>query len=239
VEVKSYINNLDWLAHPDLYKAIELIFDVFRPMFERCVRKKLLSRDLQVIVKAANYNIKPLSNPFEGNWHVEGMSHEHIVATGIYYYSTSPCLRDDKLEFRVASKGVEATPIGAVQTSEGRCLVFKNYVQHRVSGIVNKSKDSVGTRKILTFFLVDPAIPIVSTQHVPEQQWERNLPRLMACLDDIVLASIGRNMPPEILFDIMKWAKWGFTKEEALQHWLNLIEERKPKPIRPHMYLMD
>jgi hypothetical protein len=37
---------------------------------------------------------------YEGNWHVEGMKHENIVASGIYYYSTTPNLPDTCLAFR-------------------------------------------------------------------------------------------------------------------------------------------
>jgi len=37
---------------------------------------------------------------YEGVWHVEGMSHEHIIASAIYYYSTSPNVRGPGLSFR-------------------------------------------------------------------------------------------------------------------------------------------
>lgn len=40
-----------------------------------------------------------MESAYEGGWHVEGMSHEHIIASGIYYYSTSPWLKDAALEF--------------------------------------------------------------------------------------------------------------------------------------------
>lgn len=59
----------------------------------------LTNKRLQVIVKAANYVLQP-GESYEGSWHVEGMPHEHIVASGIYYYSTTPNLSRSALVFR-------------------------------------------------------------------------------------------------------------------------------------------
>lgn len=38
-----------------------------------------------MIVKAANYVISERQQ-YEGNWHVEGVPSENIIASGIYYY---------------------------------------------------------------------------------------------------------------------------------------------------------
>jgi hypothetical protein len=62
-------------------------------------KKPLHGRRLQVIVKAANYVLQP-GQTHEGSWHVEGMRHERIAASGIYYYSTTPNLPDSALYFR-------------------------------------------------------------------------------------------------------------------------------------------
>jgi hypothetical protein len=53
-----------------------------------------------VITKACNYVLKP-GQTYEGVWHKEGMQHEHIIASAIYYYQNSPCLEDSGLAFRV------------------------------------------------------------------------------------------------------------------------------------------
>ena len=37
----------------------------------------------QVITKIVDYELEP-GQSYEGVWHVEGMSHERIVATGLY-----------------------------------------------------------------------------------------------------------------------------------------------------------
>jgi hypothetical protein len=63
------------------------------------VGKPLRERPLQVIVKAANYILKP-GDKYAGKWHVEGMKHERIVASGIYYYHTTPNLAQSCLCFR-------------------------------------------------------------------------------------------------------------------------------------------
>lgn len=35
------------------------------------------------------------------NFDIEGMTHEHILVSALYYYSTSPHLEDQGLSFRV------------------------------------------------------------------------------------------------------------------------------------------
>ncbi|KAG6542148.1 hypothetical protein Mapa_016450 [Marchantia paleacea] len=262
VKIQTYINNLEEGPNGDLYRAIELMFELFLPMFENVVSSNvddmmLRSRNLQVIVKAANYLIQPTSQVYEGSWHVEGMSHEHIYATGIYYYSTSPFLKDGGLEFRRPRDQESDYPaimdyswdmqeelgddfpqldglqeninLGAVPTVEDRLLVFPNGLQHKVSSIVNTSKDQVGTRKIFVFFLVDPNKEIVSTKHVPEQQWERIMPKQLELMSLVANRLTGKRIPPAIINEIVSRAKRGMTMEEARRHRLELMKERKYK----------
>ncbi|KAL7746244.1 hypothetical protein RI367_008385 [Sorochytrium milnesiophthora] len=99
--VASYINNLDESHYPDLYRAVPQILSLFIPMFEKTLKKSLRQRRIQVIVKAANYQLKP-GQSHEGVWHVEGMSHEGIAASGIYYYDCSQDIKDKGLSFRRA-----------------------------------------------------------------------------------------------------------------------------------------
>jgi hypothetical protein len=166
VEIVSYINNLDRRRHGELYDTIASVFRLFLPLFAQVFTAgALYGRRLQVIVKAANYIVAPGAS-YEGSWHVEGMQHECIEASGIYYYSTTPnlsdsCLafrdkRDDDLSDRQASYNTWFNiNLGKVDTPEGRCLVFRNWLQHRVKGVENKSSEP-GVRKILCFFLVNP-----------------------------------------------------------------------------------
>ncbi|KAK7693628.1 hypothetical protein QCA50_003197 [Cerrena zonata] len=57
------------------------------------------NQKLKVIVKAANYILKP-GQEYEGSWHMEGMPHERVVASAIYYYSADPSLSDEGLGIR-------------------------------------------------------------------------------------------------------------------------------------------
>ncbi len=82
-------------------------------------------------------------------WHVEGMPSEKIVASIIYYYSTSDSLKGAGLSFRrlktereienLMESGADrdiydASPevhLGTVPTEVGRVLVFPNNLQHK------------------------------------------------------------------------------------------------------------
>ncbi|KAL3691664.1 hypothetical protein R1sor_005315 [Riccia sorocarpa] len=233
VKIETYINNLDEKQHEHLYRGIELLFQIFRTI------------------------IQPKGHVYEGTWHVEGMSHECIVASGIYYYSTSSYLKDSGLEFRRERNEYKDYPsiaeyhwsmqermgdqfpnlhgltmnvhLGTVPTVEDRLIVFSNDLQHKVSRIENTSQDQVGTRKILVFFLVDPDEEIVSTRHVPPQQWERSVPQLVNLMCLVVKRVTGKFFPLPLVQEIMSRAKSGLTLAEARRHRLGLMRERKYK----------
>ncbi|KAJ1960083.1 hypothetical protein GGI12_003993 [Dipsacomyces acuminosporus] len=60
----------------------------------------LRGRRLQAIVKMSNIELTPDNPVYEGgNWHVEAMANERIIATGIYYYDVEN-ITESKLEFR-------------------------------------------------------------------------------------------------------------------------------------------
>lgn len=63
------------------------------------VRSAFAGRDLKVIVKASNYVLGP-GDSYEGSWHIEGMPHEQIVASVIYYYDTDSAIVDQGLGLR-------------------------------------------------------------------------------------------------------------------------------------------
>lgn len=146
---------------------------------------------LQVIVKLATVHLTPDEPEYPGgSWHVEGMLNERIVSTGIYYWD-SENITESRLGFRAAlddphyeqndDTGVREVygledeaalnqVLGSVATPAGRCLAFPNVLQHRVDGFRLADPARPGHRKILAFFLVDPAEQIVSTSDVPPQQ---------------------------------------------------------------------
>jgi hypothetical protein len=203
VSIESYINNLNREKYPELYVDIAQVFQAMLPLYEEILSCSLRSQTLQVIVKAAYYFIPPGEN-YEGeltslslfhlsrlpslplgSWHVEGMSHENIVASGIYYISASDNIDKNYLEFRTlndekmyydethrAGEEIELVEeIGVVETSPGKILVWDNDLQHKVGPLaVSTVESTAGIRKILCFFLVSPKKRIVSTKIVPEQQ---------------------------------------------------------------------
>lgn len=109
----SYINNLPMNgANDSLYRSLEDLFALFLPMFQATYAyvgavhfpeqdeiendgsvdehyepdheaASLLGKKLRVVCKIADYVLKH-GDTFDGVWHVEGMSHESIVMTGLY-----------------------------------------------------------------------------------------------------------------------------------------------------------
>ncbi|TFK27628.1 hypothetical protein FA15DRAFT_666299 [Coprinopsis marcescibilis] len=157
-----------------------------------------LGRPLQVIVKLANIELTPEKPTYDGgSWHVEGKFNEHIVATAIYYYSSSN-ITSSSLAFRQLSDVVAANNIhyeqgqhdwfhlvfgcedeksslqdvGSVNTKEGRLITFPNILQHKVQPFSLEDETKPGHRKILALFLVDPHVRVISTACVPAQQRE-------------------------------------------------------------------
>ncbi|KAL7748569.1 hypothetical protein RI367_005980 [Sorochytrium milnesiophthora] len=117
VSAASYINNLDESRYSDLYRAIPQILSLFIPMFEATLKTSLRQRRIQVIVKAVNYQLKP-GQSHEGVWRVEGMTHESIMASGIYYYDCSPDIKDKGLSFRRARDAEADFPYGPAALEE-------------------------------------------------------------------------------------------------------------------------
>eukprot|EP01088_Endostelium_zonatum_P004025 TRINITY_DN1522_c0_g2_i1.p1 TRINITY_DN1522_c0_g2~~TRINITY_DN1522_c0_g2_i1.p1 ORF type:complete len:633 (-),score=168.83 TRINITY_DN1522_c0_g2_i1:31-1929(-) len=252
VEIDSYINGLDQNKYGHIYKTLAEVFQYFLPLIKSVVEKTRPIKfdeqevNLQVITKAANYILKP-GEKYKGSWHVEGVPQEHIIASGIYYYSIDKSLKPDAtLLFRArrqnetdyAARGEAAQDepfsinLGYVPTTQGRGVAFENlYLQHKVRGMKNNG-DETGTRKILCFFVVDPKNRIVSTRDVPEQRWDKVKKETgyALCMVNKRLGEgvrEGGYLPVEILERIMRWAKWGFTKEEAEEHRRKLMHERK------------
>jgi len=202
----------------------------------------LKGRDLQVIVKLANIILTPDKPEYDGGvWHVEGMENEHIVASGIYYYDVEN-VTDSFLAFRQA---VQEPPyeqndlkapaqlfglpdaatlnqrLGQVLTCGGRCLAFPNILQHRVSPFSLEDRTRPGHRKILVFFLVDPARRILSTSHVPPQQSSWFADSLQKLLWE------AGKLPPELTDHIVSFLDWPMKLDEAKVHREALMKERK------------
>ena len=212
--VKGDINNLDRASNEPLYACLASLFEVMLPHFEATVGygrdfsarvsertspvrevstpAALHNRELQVITKIVDYELKE-GQRHEGVWHVEGMSHEHIVATGVYIAGRTPTVHGGSLMFQRGFTVSEAEavndslqrnrfwlrevrdllssnllPLGHLGTPAGRFVVFPNSHVHKVSTMM--AKGGAGKRRIVVFWLVDPEVHIVSTREVPPQQ---------------------------------------------------------------------
>ena len=193
---------------PTVYELIAEIFGRFVPMFESiCSRLKnnftdedkssefksipLRNRKLQVVTKLVEYRVNKQEG-FDGVWHVEGMSHENVLATGLCIIKRDAnfmgadiafkrYLFDEEANDLISSTvqnasrptekmdGGDVRPLGTVKTPAGRAMVWPNSHIHKVSNMDSiDGKDA--TRRILVFWLVNPEAPIVSTANVPKQQ---------------------------------------------------------------------
>lgn len=147
------------------------------------------NKRLQVIVKLTEYEFKP-NDFFDGVWHYEGMSHENIVMTGLFYPYTDERLRGQGIEFKRQFTDKEAqviagsvpqerpkwleeqiangfTPLGHITTETSKLIVFPNCHAHRVMRIENPTNE-VLKRRLLAFFVIDPMKRIESTlEHPP------------------------------------------------------------------------
>ncbi|KAF5660946.1 hypothetical protein FCIRC_11999 [Fusarium circinatum] len=204
------------------------------------------SSQIQVIVKLANIHLTPEKPAYDGgSWHTEGLLNEHIVSTALYYYD-SENITDCTLDFRTCADKedlagdisyeqhwhdpIERTfdltqggsifqDIGSVLTKAGRAIFFPNVLQHHVSQFRLADPTKSGHRKILALFLVDPAIPIISTSNVPPQQkhWWTSLSGL---------DSGCGVMPPELVKKVVDYSEWPIDLEEAKKVRLDLMKER-------------
>lgn len=108
--------------------------------------------------------------------------------------------------------------IGSVLTKQGRAVFFPNTYQHKVQPFSLADKSKPGHRKVLALFLVDPAIPIISTANVPPQQrhwWP----------GEKHLRSSGR-VPPEVGDMILENADYVMGRREAEEMRRELMAER-------------
>ncbi len=151
----------------------------------------LRGRRIQVVPKLVQYEIDGEAD-FEGVWHVEGMSHEHILGTVVYVLDRSPNLEGGTLRFKRGYTRNEAgrlfwtipqcrprpvnewvdtatLPVGSLDTPADRVLAFANSHIHKLTPLHSPSGERL-TRRIVVFWLVDPATPVLSTNEVPPQQ---------------------------------------------------------------------
>ena len=209
----SPINNLDADKYPKLRQALEKTFTAMVPGFENVFqyietavydadfqigdgvdsyevapKRSFRNSTLQAVVKVADYEFAP-GAVFSGVWHYEGMSHENIAMTGLFYPYTDESLTGGGLEFKRQYTDAEANkllygvaqsrppwlnevieeafvPLGWTSTETGKLMVFPNCHAHRVLEMVNNTSETL-RRRLVVFFVVDPDKPIKSSAKYP------------------------------------------------------------------------
>jgi len=152
--------------------------------------RSLRGRTVQVITKIVEYSLAE-GETFEGVWHVEGMSHEHILATGVWTLHRDPGLEGGDLRFKRAYTKEEAgalfwniaqvrptsiediageghVPVGSVATEAGCGFVFPNSHVHKLTTLSPSAQPA--TRQVIVFWLVDPEVTITGMEDVPLPQ---------------------------------------------------------------------
>jgi hypothetical protein len=202
------------------------------------IQQKLTGRKLQVIVKMSNIVLTPDNPTYEGGeWHLEGTRNEDMIATGLYYYDIENISRS-LLNFRTAVEQAEdhgqdsgrifsqwfesklSKETGFTCALKDRCIAFANYQQHQIQPFSLTDGKSVGQRKVLAFFLVNPDYEKISTSRVPPQQKSWDLPILQS---DYVFGSI---LPAEVVALISGFLGDSLSLEEAKTIRLEFIKER-------------
>ncbi|KAH0493357.1 hypothetical protein TgHK011_000031 [Trichoderma gracile] len=121
--------------------------------------------------------------------------------------------------------GVLTTNSPSTGDADTRAVFFPNLLQHRVSPFRLRDPARPGHRKILALFLVDPAIPVLSTANVPPQQrhwWDR---------ETGVEQALAARLPNELTQLVFDHARNGLPidLEEAKNIRLELMDERSMK----------
>jgi hypothetical protein len=203
----TYINNLDDSVYPGIKDSLTALLQTVAPMLELVCSSlrndyeggekgepkaiPLRGRRLQIITKVVEYTVNSEEN-FDGVWHVEGMSHEEIIATALCIIKRDNNFKGADIEFRrflyreeadnlvysSPNRGHKATdimdggdvrPLGSLETPDGRVIVFPNSHIHRLTNMYSDD-GKPAVRRIVVFWLVNPDRRIISTQDIPRQQ---------------------------------------------------------------------
>lgn len=197
--VYSYVRNVRPLISTETHGEDEGPYDRFA--LDQNEFTSLKNQELQIITKIVDYELSSQSQMnYEGVWHVEGMSHEEIVATGLYILDRDEDIEGGSIIFQRSFHKDECdeifemvpqdrhllldetienglSPLGMIETLRGRLIVFPNSHVHKVSTMKKvlkdeKDKDKISRRRIVVFFLVNPEKRIISTREVMPQQEE-------------------------------------------------------------------
>ncbi|KAJ2863991.1 hypothetical protein GGH94_003211 [Coemansia aciculifera] len=197
---------------------------------------RLCGRRLQAIVKMSNIELTSKRPIYGGkDWSVAGLTNEHIIATGIFFYDVTN-IAPASLRFREAlyswdfeaeqldidsvikAYGIEPSQmwgddpvsqeLSNIGIKDGRCFVFPNILQYKVPELKLADKTKPGHCKMLTFHFVDPSTRIPSTEIVPPQQQDWHF-------EDVLAYEPFRSLPQLIVGGIMAQVDFPISLKEA------------------------
>jgi hypothetical protein len=214
----SYINNIP-KKEKELYSSINNLLQNVIPYFEECLQKinnfklyedddnfyekkvkniittSLRGKTIQVITKIVKISLKNKESIL-GAWHVEGMSHENIIAT-----ATCTLEQTDKFDANLYFKRVynqeegekllygfpqdihrtfpkfgnlvtkELLPVGKISIKQGDIIVFPNLHVHKID-MKTDTKTEEESRTLLVFWLINPDVRITSTKDIKQQKYK-------------------------------------------------------------------
>lgn len=244
VKIEGYINNLDRQKYPELYCCLERLFECSLPMFEQVysyakelrfvqaemfdcfdeaeyayrpdiIEASLKGRALGVIVKIVEYDLRDESSRIEGAFHVEGMSSDHILATASYTLRRDEAMEGAELEFRRAFLDFEGWHI-YYNVPQCRHWKAEEIVDEGVRPLGSVSMDE---GRMVVF--PNSHIHKLSTMRLKDGAKEGKRRVVVFWLVDPEAEVVTTQHVP------IQQCEDGMTRERALWHRLQLMEERR------------
>jgi len=196
--------------------------------------------DISTVMSSSDQNRWHPSYGGTDDWHIKGMKNESIVAC-ITYFPLLENVTGGSITFRTAvtfpkpilpddSEGVRKTwdlgygdpcnqILGTVSAREGRAIAWPNIYSHRFHmpfRLADPSKE--GRLRIITFWLVDPGVSVVSTARVPPvtKKWVRR------ALEEALVESV----PVEIIERIVDFVP-GLLDETEVEKVRRKVKEQR------------
>ncbi|KAJ2751652.1 hypothetical protein GGI19_004341 [Coemansia pectinata] len=169
------------------------------------------------------------------DWSIAGLANECIIATGIFFYDVANIVPSSLLfreafcawdfeadrhdiqsvvnvygieQDRLEEGGLVSQELGSIDIKDGRCLVFPNIYQYKLSELELADKTQPGHCKMLMFYFVDPSTRIPSTEIVllQQQDWY---------FEDVLASEPFRSLPQLIVDGIMAKVDFPISLKEA------------------------
>ncbi|KAK6502362.1 hypothetical protein TWF506_002943 [Arthrobotrys conoides] len=195
-------------------------------------QRSLEGKTLKIVVRMVQIELDPKKVRYMyagGEWHMEGMANERIVASGIYQYSqenvTNCCIQfrlkeyyTDEYHFKPINGYTEF--VGSMRLPGNRAITYPNTFESRISDFSLIDKTKPGHIKLLIFNLCDPfGHEIPSTRTIRPQQPDQY---------ENLLRTTRLGILPEEIYQEITQDEWGniITEEEVGEYRKLMVEGR-------------